>query len=437
MDTRKPNIIIILTDCLRWDYFIQMSISKEFDLTFRNTYSIAPSTFFSIPSLLTGTLPFELSNKAIIPRGLPFYLPTLLTKEGYLTIFITGNIVTSRFFGYKQGEHILFEDFISRKPTDIRALKSTSKEGAKKKIKEVLIKKAPFLYHTISDTLKYLRYWSFKLGVHKQFTDQNVNFDSKIRAYEIIDTFESMLPANPNSPIFAFLHFMDTHTPYGPPDEPINKLKSLETLIAKLYTNPQNITEEEKATVIEMYQKEVAFLDQQLKKLLDFIWEKLGRKNTLVILISDHGELLGEDGKYLHPDNVLNEFTLHVPLAVAGLNSKNKLEKFESNLVSSLSVYYLITNLLFNGKYYIPELSETISVGYTKNIERIYSPYNIFIKRGKSFEKVYVLEETPELKIKFENLLVSRRRRTLLLKLNKINLYKYATEPRSITLNTI
>lgn len=436
MDTRKPNIIIILTDCLRWDHFVQMSISKEFDLTFRNTYSIAPSTFFSIPSLLTGTLPFELSNRAIIPKGLPFYLPTLLAKEGYLTIFITGNIVTSRFFGYKQGDHILFEDFISRKTRDIRALESTSKESPKKKIKKALIKKAPFLYHTISDTLKYIRYWSFKLGVHKQFTDQNVNFDSKIRAYEIIDTFEGMLPKNPNSPIFAFLHFMDTHAPYGPPNESINKLKNLEALIAKLYTNPRNITAEEKTTVIEMYQKEVAFLDQQLKKLLDFIWEKLGRENTLVILISDHGELLGEDGKFLHPDNVLNEFTLHVPFAVAGLNSKSELEKFENNLISSLSVYYLITNLLFNGKYYIPELSETISVGYTKNIERIYSPYNIFIKKAKSFEKVYVLKEMPELKIKFENLLASRRRRTLLLKLNKINLRKYATEPGSITLNT-
>ena len=77
-----------------------------------------------------------------------------------------------------------------------------------------------------------------------------------------------------------------------------------------------------------------------MKKLLDFIWEKLDRKNTLVILISDHGELLGEDGKYLHPDNILNEFTLHVPLAVAGLDSKNKLKKFEDKLVSSLSVYY-------------------------------------------------------------------------------------------------
>jgi len=434
MDTGKPNIIIILTDCLRWDYFKQMSISKEFDITFRNAYSIAPSTFFSIPSLLTGTLPFELTNKAILPQGLPFYLPTLLAKEGYLTIFITGNIVTSRFFGYKQGEHILFEDFISRKTTDIKALKSTSKEGVKKKIKELLVKKIPFMYHTISDTLKYLRYLSFKLGAHKQFTDQNVNFDSKIRAYEIIETFESKLPSKPNSPIFAFLHFMDTHTPYGPPDEPINKLKNLETLTAKLYTNPQNITEQEKAKILEMYQKEVAFLDKHLKKLLDFIWEKLDRKNTLVILISDHGELLGEDGKYLHPDNILNEFTLHVPLAVAGLDSKNKLKKFEDKLVSSLSVYYLITNLLFNGKYYIPEFSETISVGYTKSIERIYSPYNIFIKRGNSFEKVYVLEETPELKIKFENLLVSRRRRTLLLKLNKINLYKYATEPGSIIL---
>ena len=174
---------------------------------------------------------------------------------------------------------------------------------------------------------------------------------------------------------------MDTHTPYGPPDEPINKLKNLETLIAKLYTNPQNITEQEKAKVLERYQKEVTFLDKQLKKLLDFIWEKLDRKNTLVILISDHGELLG--------------------------------------------------------KYYIPDFSETISVGYTKNIERIYFPYNIFIKRGNSFEKVYVLEETPELKIKFLNLLVSRHRRTLLLKLNKINLYKYVTEPGNIIMPEI
>lgn len=76
----------------------------------------------------------------------------------------------------------------------------------------------------------------------------------------------------------------------------------------------EGLTEAEQVLVRDLYDSGVAYTDEQVGRLLDAL-ERLGlRGRTLVVLTSDRGEALGEDGFYGH--NYLAEHSLRVPLVV-------------------------------------------------------------------------------------------------------------------------
>jgi arylsulfatase A-like enzyme/Tfp pilus assembly protein PilF len=95
------------------------------------------------------------------------------------------------------------------------------------------------------------------------------------------------------SPWFCFLHFYDPHTAYAPP-KPF----------------PQN------------YFGEVAYVDSVLDQLLQFLNTRDIYNTTIIVLLSDHGESLGEHGEASH-GVFLYDSTLKVPLmiSVPGLKS--------------------------------------------------------------------------------------------------------------------
>ena len=65
------------------------------------------------------------------------------------------------------------------------------------------------------------------------------------------------------------------------------------------------------------YAGEVRFSDEQLGRILDALREIGAQQSTLVVVAADHGESLGEGGRYGHPPE-LNEELIHVPLVLSG-----------------------------------------------------------------------------------------------------------------------
>jgi choline-sulfatase len=94
-------------------------------------------------------------------------------------------------------------------------------------------------------------------------------------------------------PFFLWVHYYDPHAPYEPPGE----------FAARFRDEP--------------YDGEVAFVDQQLARLLRRLEEKGELGRTLVLATSDHGEALGEHGEQSH-GLFLYDATLKVPFLVAG-----------------------------------------------------------------------------------------------------------------------
>ena len=106
--------------------------------------------------------------------------------------------------------------------------------------------------------------------------------------------------------LFLWVHYFDPHEPYN---------------LREDFANPEQVRDpdptvpgysEEVKNRIRRYDSEIGYADSHIGRLLDRI-DKLGmRDNTLVVLLSDHGEGLGEHGFVGH-GRWLFESTVHVP----------------------------------------------------------------------------------------------------------------------------
>lgn len=113
------------------------------------------------------------------------------------------------------------------------------------------------------------------------------------RAGLTVDHALAWLKGQQKQPFFLWVHFYDAHRPYNPPAE-----------FRKQY--PHNL-----------YDAEIAYTDQQLGRLLDGIKKKSAADKTLIVLLADHGEGLGDHGEYEH-GVFLYDSTVRIPWIMAG-----------------------------------------------------------------------------------------------------------------------
>lgn len=102
------------------------------------------------------------------------------------------------------------------------------------------------------------------------------------------------------APLFLWVHYYDPHFPYTPPEPFLSEYKSAP------------------------YYGEVAYMDQQLGRLIAAWDHKIG-SHTAIIILGDHGEGLGEHGEQQHGD-LLYQATVHVPLVVIDPKSQHGIE---------------------------------------------------------------------------------------------------------------
>ena len=108
-------------------------------------------------------------------------------------------------------------------------------------------------------------------------------------AKESVDHAISWLGRARQRPFFLWLHLYDPHSPYHPP-EPFR---------SQYAGRP--------------YDGEVASADHELGRLLEWLKGRRLYAGTLIVLVSDHGESLGEHGEKEHGFFIYNS-TTHVPL---------------------------------------------------------------------------------------------------------------------------
>jgi arylsulfatase A-like enzyme len=120
---------------------------------------------------------------------------------------------------------------------------------------------------------------------------QNVPGGLRRRADQVADDAMNWLAEVGSSRFFAWMHFYDAHAPYQPlePDNPLYA------------TRP--------------YDAEIGFMDTQVGRVLDFLGRHRLLDRTIVVIIGDHGEGLGDHRETAHGVFVY-ESVIRVPFII-------------------------------------------------------------------------------------------------------------------------
>lgn len=269
--TPRPDILLITIDTLRADHCSAYGYSKpttptmealaeggvRFDVAYAPTATTAPShatLMTSLSPLGHGVLRngYRLQNDAIT-------LAEWLKEREYATSAFISSFVLYHKFGLNQGFDAYDDDFTQGESTQ---QPSESWEG---------------------------------VAVPSAKTDRRA-VNTIDRATEWLKLVRPALRV----PIFMWVHLMDPHEPYVPPD--------FESLGDGNAGAAPTLEE-----VIRRYDGEIVYADGQLKRLIDLFDAKSASDGALIILTADHGESFTEHGWRGHGTQLYEE-SLRVPL---------------------------------------------------------------------------------------------------------------------------
>ncbi|OGL41447.1 MAG: hypothetical protein A2042_05940 [Candidatus Schekmanbacteria bacterium GWA2_38_11] len=281
------NIILILIDTLRADhlscYGYKQKTSPNIDrfakegVLFINSFSQSSWTRSSVASLFTSLYPTQ--HNANLPEDYltdeAITLAEILKSEGYITTAFVSNACVSKDFRFDQGFDFYYDvwDFIT----------------GPEKYNQVI--RRSFIGRVINNISK-----------NKFFYDNN-------NAKTLNSVAISWLKNNKDRKFFLYLHYMDPHSPYDPP-APFYR-KYVNSLNPDVYKGNDRF--DNKEVNVSLYDGEIEFTDLQIGELLKTIDDLKLNNNTLVILLSDHGEAFLEHNNLGHGATVYKE-EIHVPL---------------------------------------------------------------------------------------------------------------------------
>ncbi len=287
-----PNILLIVLDTVRSMSLSLYGYGRETtpNLTrwasrgvrFDQAIATAPWTLPSHASIFTGRWPHQLSADYGAPLDATYpVLAGELSARGYRT---GGFVANKKYTGWETGLQRGFchyEDFrlafgeILRGSSLTRAIVS-------------------------NERLRGLLHW-YQLPDRKD-------------ASEINRRFLEWLDRPGDRPFFAFLNYFDAHGPYLPPAPFANRFGS-ERARRNIGLWPQREPWDSAQVSAERdaYESAIAYLDSRVGELLDSLDRRGTLANTIVVIVSDHGEAFAEHGTMAHGHDLYRP-TVHVPL---------------------------------------------------------------------------------------------------------------------------
>jgi arylsulfatase A-like enzyme len=297
----RPNIVLISLDTVRADRFSAYGYSRpttpNFDalaregMLFENAVAPSSWTLPSHASVFTGLLPHQHGANVYTPLApSPRTLAEILTAEGYETASFNANIGYGQLgWGLAQGFKVYDEDRLLVRHNLVSTL-------AGRAILQPL-------YHYAARPDFYFR---------RDAREVNAN---------VLRWFRKRSAR----PFFVFINYFDAHDPYFAPPPFRERFGNISHRVVRRVSFPKGgfpldppLSLGEHEELLAGYDNGLAYLDDQVGKLLAELARSPDWANTLVIVFSDHGESFGEHGMYLHGRNVYHREALHVPLILVG-----------------------------------------------------------------------------------------------------------------------
>jgi arylsulfatase A-like enzyme/Flp pilus assembly protein TadD len=127
------------------------------------------------------------------------------------------------------------------------------------------------------------------------------------RGMDVVHHAETWLSAHPQGPHFVWVHLYDPHDPYEPPAP-----------YSQIYKD-------------RLYDGEIAYADSALAHFITFLKKHDWYDNSLIVVVGDHGEGLGEHHEDTH-GIFLYDSTTHVPLILKLPGGARKMKVVETQV---------------------------------------------------------------------------------------------------------
>jgi arylsulfatase A-like enzyme len=306
-----PNVVVIVVDTLRADhlstYGYERATSPNIDrianqgVSFENAIAVSSWTLPTHASMLTGRYPYEhgaTDVKAAFAKPLDNRYPTLgeaLTQHGYRAGAFSANcIYFSKDMGFGRG-FIHFEDYFHS------TFDGFSRTLYGRELARTILRR---------DKVRRLIIWLGFPAINELQPSSPSSWMVRKRASEVNREALHWIDRDSTRPFFVFLNYFDTHWPYNTPPGYPRKFVREDAHALLLY---QQTSADSPTSRIAPYDESVAYVDDQIGKFFDDLKQRGLDQRTLVVVTSDHGELLGEHGLYAH-QNTLYRPLLQVPL---------------------------------------------------------------------------------------------------------------------------
>ncbi len=315
------RIYLITIDCLRADYVGCIrgkkltpnidSLAKN-SIVFTKAFANGPSTNQSFPAILTSTY-FLMHSRMQL---LPYYttIAEVLRNNGFKTAAFHSNPYLSKILGWNKGFDT-FYDFMEKNKAAIADF--------------IRHKGSPLgrffnLPSLISWVSKRLKIKGLLRKIHYTFPRLSL---PSLEGELLNKKAMSWLKRNYDKKFFLWLHYMDSHYPYTPPEPYLTEFTSRkEAFLFNLSVDLEAISKEQVKILKNLYLGTARYVDASIGNLLNFLEKNQLLEKSLIFLMADHGEAFTEHGISAHPDNILYNEVLHVPLIIYGLNISAKLE---------------------------------------------------------------------------------------------------------------
>jgi arylsulfatase A-like enzyme len=297
------NVVLIVWDTVRADALSAYGYSRTTTpnlarwarqgVRYNRALAPAPWTYPSHSCFFTGQWPFKLNSQWRFTLDTPN--PTLaefLAARGYQTAGFSANTNCCNYeTGLARG-FAHFEDF----PLTPRSLLGRTVPG------NWILKN--ILYHAQYHDMKWIGLQS--RGAHAT----NEAFLGWLRQ------------RRPDRPFFAFLNYFDAHAPYIPPPGLQGRFgirpkppRDYEFLLGNMAIENNPTIKRDVQMARDCYDDCIAFLDQELGRLLDELRGQRLYDDTVVIITSDHGEAFGDHGHFGHSLSLYLD-VIGVPLVI-------------------------------------------------------------------------------------------------------------------------
>jgi arylsulfatase A-like enzyme len=320
----RPNVLFIVMDTARAQNALPSNSPETVPrlaklanegVEYTSAISTAPWTLPSHASMFTGQYTSDhgtnAGNKRFDPDHDP--LPKLLQDAGYTTVAFSNNSWVSPEFGFDSG----FDEFypgwkLLNTGGDITRVMREYNEPLVQLRELVASSKLTNLPATAVN------------AAFTKFVRSRYDYGALVTNWKIRRWFERQYDGE--DPFFMFINYLEPHLEYDPPKKycshlpdgvSIKTAKRIEQDAWRYLGGEIELTDRDFEILEGLYDSEIGYLDHRIGELLDDLSSRGVLEDTLVVIVGDHGENVGDHGLMDH-QYCLYDTLVHVPLIVRG-----------------------------------------------------------------------------------------------------------------------